>query len=139
MPSRASTAFSQCAVWSSLPGGLVVLIATYCESRARLAPHGTPLGVRAGHVRLELPRGQEDGLRGRAEQAGLGRRGRARRVRAGDRKDQREERGATHESSGWRRENSQAIGGGVRGRAPRRQCTVIVAWPVLPSLVARKM
>src|SRR5437870_5558058 len=34
MPSRASTAFSQCAVWSSLPGGLVVLIATYCDSRA---------------------------------------------------------------------------------------------------------
>src|SRR5439155_831131 len=88
---------------------------------------------------LELPRGQEDGLRGRAEQAGLRRRGRARRVRAGDRQDQREERGATHESSGWRRENSQAIGGRVRGRAPRRQCTVIVAWPVLPSLVARKM
>ena len=28
----ASTAFSHCAVWSSLPGGLVVLMRTYCRS-----------------------------------------------------------------------------------------------------------
>src|SRR5437899_2002669 len=32
MPSRASTAFNQRAVPSSLPGGFVVLIATYCDS-----------------------------------------------------------------------------------------------------------
>ena len=34
MPSRASTALSHSAVLSSLPGGLVVLIATYCDKSA---------------------------------------------------------------------------------------------------------
>src|SRR2546429_1668580 len=104
----------------------------------RLTAHGTPLGVGAGHVRLDQPRRQEHRLRSRAEQAGLSRGCDAGRARAACHDDQREKRGATHESSGWSRENSQAIGGRVRGRPPRRQCTVIVAWPVLPSLVALK-
>src|SRR5437667_10897918 len=34
IPSRASTAWSHLAVSSSLPGGLVVLMATYCERSA---------------------------------------------------------------------------------------------------------
>src|SRR3989449_8697485 len=73
----------------------------------RLTAHGTPLGVGAGHVRLEQPRRQEDRLRGRAEQADLWRRSHAGRARAGGREGQREERGATHESSGWKSEKDR--------------------------------
>src|SRR3989441_1497085 len=100
MPSRASTAFSQCAVWSSLPGGLVVLNRHILRQQGRrLTAHGTPLGVGAGHVRLEQPRRQEDRLRGRAEQAYLWRRSRAGRARAGDSQGQGEERNETQTTS----------------------------------------
>src|SRR5437016_2102813 len=121
------------------------------QQRCRLPADGTPLGIGARHVRLELPRRQEDWLRGRAEQAGLGRRGGAGRTRAGNHQGQRDERSETQGTSGWDTGTANYEPAAREGsplplfpRAagptapPLAQCTVIVAWPALPSLVARR-
>src|SRR2546422_11199464 len=54
------------------------------------------------------------------------------RARAGGREGQREERGATHESSGWKSENSQAIGGRGRGGGPRGNARGSAPGPACP-------
>src|SRR5206468_3314823 len=110
------------------------------QQRRGFPADGTPLSVGARHLRLSQPGGQEHGLRGWAEQAGLGRRRRAGRARARDRQGQREERNETQTTSGREREPQatrlRRAGGAPRPSRHRGQCTVIVAWPVLPSLVA---
>src|SRR5438128_10559978 len=110
------------------------------------------MGIAERHVRLDLLRRQEDWLRGRADLAGLGRRGGAGRTRAGDHQGQRDERSETQGTSGWAtgtanyepaaREGSPLPSfprtAGATTAPPLAQCTVIVAWPALPSLVARR-
>src|SRR5207248_2807514 len=104
----------------------------------RLAADGAPIGIAARQAGLAESRRQEHGLAGWPKQAGLRRRDGLGRPGAGGRDDQGEQRGAAHESSRQGNGGTRKLRAGEARGEPPPQCTVIVAWPVLPSLVARK-
>src|SRR5881275_2867675 len=123
MPSRASTALSHSAVLSSLPGGLVVLIATYCDKSAAAS---RPTARQSASLRGR-PGSPNRGGRSTGWLDGPNRPG------GGGRDDQGEQRGAAHESSRQGNGGTRKLRAGEARGEPPPQCTVIVAWPVLPS------
>src|SRR5437868_4148040 len=108
------------------------------QERRGLPADGAPVAIRAREAGLTESRGQEHRLTGRAEHAGLGRSDGLRRPRAGSGDDQGQQGSAAHESSRQGNGGTRKLPATEAWGEPPPQCTVIVAWPVLPSLVALK-